>query len=97
MFIIHSWHWNHPWSIRYIIMKFEWKETGNSWYYFAVKDGRVTGHVHEITHTKIWLAKIIMNHNNEKFLGQFISLEFARMAVENFWLQQSITLLEADF
>ncbi len=78
-------------------MKFEWKETGNSWYYFAAKDGRVVAQVHEITHTKIWLAKIIMNHNNEKFLGQFISLEFARMAVENFWLQQSITLLEADF
>ena len=78
-------------------MKFDWKETGSSWYYYTEKDGRVVGQVHEITHTKIWLAKIIVNHNNEKFLGQFISLEFARMAVENYWIQQQITLIDSDF
>lgn len=54
-------------------------------YYYNITDGRVIGNVHKIVHTKIWLSKIVYNHNEEKYLGQFISEDFAKRAVEKHW------------
>ena len=43
------------------------------------------GQVHQIAHTKIWLAKVYLDYTDEKYLGQYITNESARQAVERFW------------
>lgn len=76
-------------------MKYSWKDTEHDChYFFQEEDGKVVGQVHNIAHTKIWIAKIILNHNEEKYLGQYIDCNFSKMAVENYWLIQSRTLIE---
>lgn len=77
------------------IDKRNWKDANDDCqYHYDVTDGRIVGQVNKIAHTKIWLAKIIKNHNDEYYLGQYISCEFAKNAVENYWLIQSRTLIE---
>jgi hypothetical protein len=79
-------------------MKYDWKDAENdNFYYYNTEDGRVVGQVHNVIHTKIWIAKIVFNHNEELYLGQFIHSRFAMAAVERHWNVQSRTLLEGDF
>ena len=73
----------------------EWKDAADDCYYYYNKDdGRIVGQVNKIAFTKVFIAKIIHNHNDETFLGQFISCAFAQNAVELFWQMQDVTLIE---
>jgi hypothetical protein len=75
-------------------MKYEWKDSGHTnTYYYRCSDGMVVGQTHNISHTKIWVAKIIHNLNEEKNIGLYISEEYAKMAVENYWLIETHTLI----
>jgi hypothetical protein len=78
--------------------KFEWKDTAvNSstvCYYFESHSGKIVGQVNNIVHTDVWISKIILNYNEERFLGMFITNEHAKAAISNYWLIQSRTLLE---
>ena len=77
-------------------MKYEWKDAGHeTHYYYKTEDGQIVGQVHNIAHTKIYMAVAIVR-NTEELLGRYIALEFAQAAVSNFWDLQSRTLLEAD-
>ena len=63
-----------------------WKDTGNDvGYYYDLDNGLIVGQVHQIAHTKIWLAKVYIDYTDEKYLGQYVSHDFARGAVERFW------------
>lgn len=74
----------------------EWKDTDNDCHYFYnSEDGKIVGMVHNIVHTKIWLAKIIFNHNDEKYLGQFITKDFSKASVERYWDIEDRTLIES--
>lgn len=78
-------------------MKREWKNTEQDCdYYYSTDDGRIVGQVHNIVHTKIWVSKIIMNHNEEKYLGQYITREFSRKSVEQYWNIQDATFIEYE-
>jgi hypothetical protein len=67
-----------------------WKDTENdTLYLYQTVDGRIVGQVHKVTHTKVWIAKI-----DEQSLGQYISCEFAKKALEDYHLIQERTLLE---
>lgn len=63
-------------------------------YFYDVSDGRVIGQVTNIVHTGIWVAKIVFNHNEEKFLGQYISEDFGKAAIQMYWDIQNRTLLQ---
>lgn len=77
-------------------MNYDWKDAGHeTHYYFKTENGLIVGQVHNIAHTKIYMAVIIVS-NEERFLGRYIGLEFAKTAIENYWLMQERTLLEAD-
>lgn len=72
-----------------------WKDSSNNTaYYFYEGDGKIIGQVHNIAHTDIWLAKIIFNYTEEKYLGQYVTQTFARHAIENFWEIEDRTLLD---
>jgi hypothetical protein len=75
-----------------------WKECAHDTHlYYDMDDGRIVGQINTIAHTKIWVAKILTAvYNNEVFLGQYISLDFAQKAVEQFWNVQDRTLLNNE-
>ena len=73
-----------------------WKEeVYDTHYYYNADNGRIIGLITPITHTKIWISKILTEqYNNDIFLGQYISLEFAKKAIELYWDIQDRTLIE---
>jgi len=78
-----------------LVTKKEWKDADdNCFYFYGVSDGKIVGQVNRIGLTKVLLAKIIHNHNDETFLGQYISETFAKKAVEMYWDIQDRTLIE---
>ena len=74
----------------------EWRTygDGSTTYYFDTSNGKIVGQAHSISHTKIWVAKIIHNYNEEQYLGQYISEHFAKAAIEQHWSISDRTLLE---
>lgn len=78
-------------------MKYQWKDIRvDNQYYYNQQTGRIVGQIHSVTHTPIWIAKVWVNPLLEKNLGQFISLEFSKKAVESYWLEDSMTLIETE-
>jgi hypothetical protein len=75
---------------RVYVNTYEWKDADHDvYYYYGTTTGRIVGQVHKISHTKIWATKV----NEENYLGQYISLEFAKLAVEQYWDIQERTYL----
>lgn len=74
----------------------EWIENEfNSHFYYNEHDGKIIGITHKIgTQNSIYTAKVILNEIEEKVLGQYINGQYAKKAVENYWLIQSRTLIE---
>jgi hypothetical protein len=67
-------------------MSFNWKDAEhNCSYYFKTFNGKIVGQVYNIAHTNIWGAKINLANNEEKYLGQYISHEHAKKAIEFYW------------
>lgn len=75
--------------------KFNWKDAApaDCAYYYDEDNGRIMGQVHKIAHTKIWVGRIYKLDNEEKFLGQYISEDFSKRSVEEYWLIESRTLI----
>jgi hypothetical protein len=82
--------------------KYEWKlysDTGGKFYYYHRETGKVSGfaskHVnHDVWYAMVYLGDYTFTITEEKHLGQYIDLEFAKKAVERFWDVQDRTLLE---
>lgn len=76
-------------------MKYSWKDgENNTSYFYREEDGLIVGQAHNVVHTKIWLAKTVGRElNSEKYLGQYISQESSKRAVEEFVLISDRTLL----
>lgn len=73
----------------------EWKDSEQECHYFYERsNGLIVGQVHKFAHTKIWVAKIIFGHADEKYLGQYITCQYAMKSVERFWEIQDRTLIE---
>lgn len=71
----------------------DWKDSGDKCsYQYQVKDGRIVAQVHNLAHTSVWLAKIISNYNDETYIGEYISKEYAKAAVDTYWNIQERTL-----
>lgn len=73
-------------------MKRQWRcINSNSHYYYQVDDGLVIGQAYNLAYTIIWGAKIPVNATEEKILGQYIELEFAKGAIEDYWNEKDRT------
>jgi hypothetical protein len=75
-------------------MKRQWRciSTNNSYYYFQTHNGLVVGQIYNLAHTIIWGAKIPISANEELILGQYVEMEFAKKAVEEYWDSQDRTI-----
>ena len=74
-------------------MKRQWRCVDyNNHYYFQVHDGKVIGQVYNYAHTVVWCAKIPVSATEEKILGQYIEMEFAKHAIEEYWNDKDRTL-----
>jgi rRNA processing protein Krr1/Pno1 len=73
-------------------MKRQWRLADkNNHYYFKESDGRVIGHAYNIVHTIIWGTKIRISANEELILGQYVELEYAKKAIEEYWEEKDRT------
>jgi hypothetical protein len=74
---------------------YEWRDAEHKVsYYFTQNTGRIVGQVYNMAHTNIYGAKVYNDHNEEKYLGQYISYDTAKKATEEYWNIQNRTLLE---
>jgi hypothetical protein len=74
-------------------MKRQWRcVDGNNHYYFQTHNGKVIGQVYNYAHTIVWGAKARTNPTEELILGQYIEMEFAKKAIEEYWDELDRTL-----
>lgn len=74
------------------VIRRQWRcINSNSHYYFQVHDGLVIGQAYNLAHTIVWGAKIPVDATEEKILGQYIELEFAKRAIEQYWGEKDRT------
>jgi hypothetical protein len=67
-------------------MKRQWRLADkNNHYYHQSHNGLVIGHAYNVVHTIIWAAKIPINAVEELILGQYVELEYAKRAIEEYW------------
>jgi hypothetical protein len=57
-----------------------------------VYNGLVIGQAYNLAHTIIWGAKIPINHDEDLYLGQYVELEYAKHAIEEYWDEKDRTL-----
>jgi hypothetical protein len=63
-------------------------------YYYDDDDGMIIGQVHKFgTSVSVYTATVKPD-NMDKLLGQYVNVDYAQKAVENFWLIQDRTLIE---
>lgn len=71
----------------------DWRDVDHKVSYFYLCDtGRIVGQTYNLAHTNVYGAKVYSELNEERFLGQYISCECAKKAVEYFWNIQERTL-----
>ena len=71
----------------------EWRcATKDCHYYFQVQNGLVVGQAYNLAHTIIWGAKIPINATDELILGQYVEIEYAKRAIEEYWDNKDRTL-----
>jgi len=75
-------------------MKREWRDNiaANSQYYYQTNNGLIVGQVYNLAHSQIWGAKIPVSATEEHIIGNFVSLEFAKKAVEEYWSGKDKTI-----
>ena len=73
----------------------DWKDVEHKCSYYYLRDtGRIIGQVYNLAHTNIYGAKVYSDLNEERYLGQYISCESAKKAIEHFWNIQERTLTD---
>ena len=78
---------------------FSWKFLNEKYYYYNVRTGKIAGLAFKYSHHDVWVALVYtgdftFTQQDEKHLGQYIDMDFAKEAVARFWEVQSRTLLE---
>ena len=78
---------------------FKWERYGDTYYYFDEATGKIVGKVNKIALQEIWITLVYTGEysftvNDEKHLGQYVNMDFAKKAAEQYWDRESRTLLE---
>ena len=67
-------------------MRREWRDFDKGvQYYYQAHNGLIIGQVYNLAYTSIWGAKIPVSAIEELILGQYISLDFAKDAIVEYW------------
>jgi len=79
--------------------EYKWERFSDRYYYYNVATGKVVGTVSKIALQDVWISLVYIGEytftrDDEKHLGQYISMEFAKEAAQRFWDIQNRTLLE---
>jgi hypothetical protein len=79
--------------------EYEWQERSSAYFYYNVNTGKVVGKVSRMIANDIYIALVYTGQytftlDDERHLGEYINLGFAKDAVEHFWAIQNRTLLE---
>ena len=79
--------------------EYKWERYGEKHYYHNVDTGKIVGTVNKIALQEVWIGLVYVGEytftvQDEKHLGQYINMDFAKRAVEFFWQRESRTLLE---
>ena len=66
---------------------FDWQERGTAYYYYNIDTGKIVGVVSKLMSNEIWIAlvhvgKYTLTLDDEKHLGQYIDLNFARPGID---------------
>jgi hypothetical protein len=84
-------------------MKREWRYTSYNLYsqpeagrfdYYQLEDGLIVGQAYTHSYTfsppsdYVWGAKILVDGTEEKVLGHYTEIEFAKKAVEKYWKKE---------
>ena len=73
-------------------MRRDWRDIDKGvQYFYQVRDGLIVGQVYNMAYTSIWGAKIPLSSTEELVLGQYVTLEFAKRAVEEHWNEKDRT------
>ena len=73
-------------------MRRDWRDVDKGvQYFYQVRDGLIVGQVYNMAYTSIWGAKIPLSATEELLLGQYVTLEFAKRAVEEHWNEKDRT------
>ena len=73
-------------------MRRDWRDIDKGvQYFYQVRDGLIVGQVYNMAYTSIWGAKIPVSATEELVLGQYVTLEFAKRAVEEHWDEKDRT------
>ena len=71
----------------------DWRDADHKTSYYYIKEsGRIIGQIYNLAHTNIYGAKVYSETNEERYLGQYIDMNSAKAAVDNFWNIQERTL-----
>lgn len=79
--------------------RFDWVERGTAHFYFSKDTGKVIGKVSKMIANDIYIALVYTGQytftlDDERHLGEYINLAFAKGSVTHFWDVQNRTLLE---
>ena len=79
--------------------EYKWERYGEKYYYHNVNTGKIVGTVSKIALQEVWIGLVYIGEytftvQDEKHLGQYINMDFAKRAVEFFWDREGRTLLE---
>lgn len=73
-------------------MRRDWRDVDKGvQYFYQVRDGLIVGQVYNMAYTSIWGAKIPLSSTEELVLGQYVTLDFAKRAVEEHWDEKDRT------
>jgi len=73
-------------------MRRDWRDVDKGvQYFYQVRDGLIVGQVYNMAYTSLWGAKIPLSSTEELVLGQYVTLEFAKRAVEEHWDEKDRT------
>ena len=73
----------------------DWRDADHKVSYYYLRDtGRIIGQVYNLAHTNIYGAKVYSDLNEERYLGQYIDCNSAKVAVDTFWNIQERTLTD---
>lgn len=83
------------------LQKFKWERSGDNYYYYNEATGKIVGFsskiaLQEIYFGIVYTGQYTFTRDDENHLGQYISLEHAKKAVETYWDIQNRTLLEHE-
>ena len=80
--------------------QYDWKSVSDKYYYYKVSTGKVVGQAGKVALQELFFATVYQKESTARYaiheeiqLGHFISLEFAKQAVEHFWEVQDRTLI----